>query len=82
MKQSAWYVFGKLDGETKVLSGHNTEAEAFDIGMNTNFDNGLFEVKHYPTTNQARAVQMWKYEQAKKTGDLRMSMRPIGHGVK
>ena len=76
-----YYLIGSVDGQVALLGPHDTDQEAYEFGISADFDNGQFEVKKYPTRDRARATQMWKYEQAKNTGRIGMSLKPVKHGL-
>ena len=76
-----YYLVGSVNGEVALLGPHNNEQEAYELGVNSDFDNGQFEIKRYATRDRAKATQMYKYELAKNTGKIGMSLKPIRHGT-
>lgn len=73
-----YYIFGFTNGNPAVLGGYDTEMEAYEIAMSTNFDNGQFEIKR-DTANKPEAIRRWKEQQNRKTGRIDLSLRPVKH---
>lgn len=78
-----FYIFGqKSDGVhvgtmTLALGPYATEAKANNVGFNTDFDSGDFEIRQYYTVDLAVAKASYKAERLERSGHIMPSIQPI-----
>ena len=78
-----FYIFGqKSDGVhvgsmTLALGPYATEAKAREVGFNTDFDSGDFDLRQYYTVDLAMAKAAYKADRLERSGHILPSIAPI-----
>jgi hypothetical protein len=80
MRNLCWWIIGRVSGKTVFTGPYRSESEALSKANNIqDFDLGDFDVKHYPTSDMARAKSMYKAQLTDKSGLMGNAFMRIGN---